>query len=132
MRRGCLARTSRADVQSQRRVLSGETESTGAAGEGSKARRMEKSLLFEWVMWLGDAEGRDRAGSDAGFKGIVRIHFAPDCAKEDESILIYWFLDWLCQCSCGGGIANTCNGVAKATLPPFVSVQKAGRLCVGQ
>ena len=40
MCRGCLATTSKADVQSQR-LLTGGTESTGAAGEGSKARRME-------------------------------------------------------------------------------------------
>lgn len=63
MRRGCLATTSRADVQSQPQRLMGETGSTGAAGEGSKARRMEYSLLCEWMMWLRDSEGRDRAGS---------------------------------------------------------------------
>lgn len=49
MCRGCLARTSKADAQSQRPGLSGETESTGAAGEGSKARRMGKSLLDDVV-----------------------------------------------------------------------------------
>lgn len=77
MRRGCLATTSRADVQSQPQRLMGETGSTGAAGEGSKARRMEYSLLCEWMMWLRDSEGRDRAGSEADFKGILRIHSLP-------------------------------------------------------
>lgn len=50
----------------------------GAAGEGSKARHMEKSLRYGWMMWLGGAEGRDRASSDAGF---IRIQFAPDGVK---------------------------------------------------
>lgn len=30
------------------------------------------------MMWLGDAEGRDRAGSDAGYKGM---DFAPGLYK---------------------------------------------------
>lgn len=46
----------------------GETESTDAAGEHSKARRIEKSLLCEWMMWLGVSEERDRASSDALLK----------------------------------------------------------------
>ena len=65
MCRGSLAKTWRVDVQSHQRVLMGETESTGAAGEHSKARRNEKPLQCEWMMELEDSEGRDRGSADA-------------------------------------------------------------------
>ena len=81
MCRGCLAKTWRADVQSYQRVLMGETESMGAAGGHSKARRMEKPLLCEWMMVLEDSEGRDRACSDAIFKGILRIQSLPNSSQ---------------------------------------------------
>jgi len=59
-------------------------------------------------MWLGDSEGRDRAGSEADFKGILRIHSLPD---SKESIPVDWFLG-LCQ----DGVAAVAELQARVTV----------------
>ena len=60
-----------------------------ASGRGCRGKLKVRVLLGKvvrpdvwgshcWMMWLGDAEGRDRAGSDAGYKGM---DFAPGLYK---------------------------------------------------